>query len=100
MRPLTGIAIVLGAVLLLRTDRAVAQVPAPGAPTATTATPTPPVDSVKLELIRAVLAQTHAVDIMFQSMEAALPMQRAANPNIPAAFRDRFARRSLEPFDE
>ena len=87
MRVLVRLVIGLGIVVLGQSDRAIAQAPAPR-PAASAAAPS--VDPVKLPLIRAVLTQTHAVDIMFQSMQAAVPMQRAANPAIPAVFWDRF----------
>jgi Uncharacterized protein conserved in bacteria len=87
MRVLVRIAIGLGMVVLGQSNRAVAQVPA-SLPAA--AAPAPAVDPAKLALIRDVLTQTHAVDLMFQSMQAAVPMQRAANPAIPAVFWDRF----------
>ena len=63
--------------------RVVAQVPAPQ-------TPGSAVDPAKLQLIQAVLEESHTVDLMVQAMQAAAPMQRAANPAIPAAFFDRF----------
>jgi hypothetical protein len=63
--------------------RVVAQLPAPpGA--------VPAADPVKLQLIHAVLTESRTVDLMLQSMQAAAPAQRAANPAIPAAFFDRF----------
>jgi hypothetical protein len=83
MRVLARIALVLCIFVPGRSVRAVAQVSAPpGA--------VPAADSVKLRLIRAVLTESHAVELMLQSMQAAAPAQRAANPGIPAAFWDRF----------
>jgi uncharacterized protein len=48
------------------------------------------VDSVKAALIRQLLARTGAADQAIAAMEAMLPAQRAANPQIPAVFWDRF----------
>lgn len=64
-------------------DRAVGQLPGQS-PVA------PAVDSVKLRLIREVLKQSHAMDMVVQGMEAGATAQRAANPQIPAEFWDRF----------
>src|SRR3954468_22374034 len=83
MRVLARVALILCVFVPGRSVRAVAQVPAP--PGAVSA-----VDPVKLQLIRDVLTESHAVDLMFQSMQAATPAQRAANPGIPPAFWDRF----------
>lgn len=61
------------------------------APTLSAQTPAkPPRDSVKVAIIRDLIAQTHAVDQALAAMETALPSQRAANPNIPPIFWDRF----------
>lgn len=60
------------------------------AQTTTSPGATPPVDTVKRQLIRAVLTESHAVDLMLQGMQAAMSSQRAANPAIPPAFWDRF----------
>lgn len=83
MRVLPRIALTLAILAPSQSDRAIAQGVAPAAAA-------PAVDPVKLQLIRAVLTETHSVDLMFQSVEGGLPMQRAANPRIPAAFWDRF----------
>jgi uncharacterized protein len=48
-----------------------------------------PRDSVKIALIRQILAETHAGDQAMVAIETSLPMQRAANPRIPAVFWDR-----------
>ena len=97
MRALVRIVVVLAIVVPSQSQRAAAQVPAPP-PEA--AAPTPAIDPVKLPLIRAVLTQTHAVDLMFQSMQAAVPMQRTANPRVPAAFWDRFIATARERQDD
>src|SRR3954468_2707861 len=83
MRVLARVALILCVFVPGRSVRAVAQVPAP--PGAVSA-----VDPVKLQLIRALLTESHAVDLMLQAMQAATPAQRAANPGIPPAFWDRF----------
>jgi hypothetical protein len=48
-----------------------------------------PRDSTKVAVIRQLLVQTHAGDQAILAMETSLPMQRAANPRIPAIFWDR-----------
>jgi uncharacterized protein len=93
MRFLARIALLVCICVLGRPVRAVAQIPA-------TAGAVSSVDSTKLQLIRAVLAESHAVDLMYQSMQAAAPAQRAANPAIPAAFFDRFLAAVRERKDE
>ena len=47
-------------------------------------------DSAKVTLIRQLLDETHAIDLAVTAMETSLPVQRAANPRIPAIFWDRF----------
>ena len=47
-------------------------------------------DSQKAVVIRRLLEVTHAADQMTTAIETSLPMQRAANPKIPAVFWDRF----------
>jgi hypothetical protein len=64
------------AVLLLAVPVASAQTPAP--------------DLRKAAVIHQILEEIHAADQMIAVMEAALPAQRAALPNIPAVFWDRF----------
>lgn len=83
MRILARIALVLCILVPGGAVRAIAQAPAsPGA--------APAVDAAKLQLIRSVLAESHAVDLMLQSMQNGAAAQRAANPAIPAVFWDRF----------
>lgn len=48
------------------------------------------VDSVKADLIRQLLARTGAADQAIAAMEAMIPAQRVANPQVPAVFWDRF----------
>ena len=73
LHSLLGTALV---VLLLVTPMASAQTPAP--------------DARKLAVIHQILEEIHAADQMIVVMEATLPAQRAALPNIPAVFWDRF----------
>lgn len=47
-------------------------------------------DSVKWALLQELLLQTRAVDQAMTAMETTVPVQRAANPEIPAVFWDRF----------
>jgi hypothetical protein len=82
LRLTVTIAVALGITLAGTPARAVAQATAPAA--------TPAPDSAKLQLIHEVLTQSHVVDLMLQTMEMSAPAQRAANPQIPAAFWDRF----------
>ena len=89
MRVPARITLVLCVLALGWSARVSAQVPAPTPDVSA-------VDSVKLQLIRAVLVETHASDLMFRSMQAALPAQRAANPAIPAAVWDRFLAAAVE----
>ena len=49
-----------------------------------------PPDSAKVAIIRQLLDETHAIDLAVTAMETSLPVQRAANPRIPAVFWDRF----------
>lgn len=51
-------------------------------------------DTVKIALIRQVIAATHAADQTVLAIETSLPAQRASNPRIPAVFWDRFAERA------
>lgn len=50
--------------------------------------------SEKERIIRRILEVTRTADAMLVTMEAALPTQRASNPNIPAVFWDRFIARA------
>ena len=83
MRVLVRIALMLCISVPGRSVRVIAQNPAPSSAV-------PAVDSVKLRLIGAVLKESHAVDIMLQSLEAWSSSQRTANPAIPPVFWDRF----------
>ena len=83
MRLPVSVALALGIALASAPIHAHAQAPAP-----TAAAPAP--DSAKLRLIHVVLTESHVVDLMLQTMETAAPAQRAANPQIPAEFWDRF----------
>jgi len=83
MRDLARGAVVLCIIALTQPTRVIAQTSAPPSSA-------PAMDPVKLQLINAVLKESHMVDLMVQAMQAAAPMQRAANPAIPAAFFDRF----------
>jgi uncharacterized protein len=47
-------------------------------------------DAQKVALIREILAVTHAADQVVMAIETSVPIQRAANPRIPAVFWDRF----------
>ena len=49
-----------------------------------------PRDAAKVAVIREILTMTRAADQAIFAMETSLPAQRAANPNIPAVFWDRF----------
>jgi hypothetical protein len=49
-----------------------------------------PTDTAKLALLRQIISQSHAAELAVSAMEASLPAQRAAHPEIPAAFWDRF----------
>jgi len=49
-----------------------------------------PRDSANVALIRQLLDETHTLDHTMAAMEANISAQRAANPNMPAAFWDRF----------
>ena len=51
---------------------------------------TPALDARKAAVIHQILEEIHAADQMIAVMEATLPAQRAALPNIPAVFWDRF----------
>jgi len=93
MRIPVRITLVLCIAILGRSASAIAQASTPPATA-------PAVDSIKLQLIRAILTETHGVDLMVQSIEAAAPAQRAANPAIPAAFWDRFLTATRERKDE
>lgn len=83
MRDLVSSVLLLCIITIGQPARVVAQVSAP--PDAA-----PAVDSAKLQLIKALLTESHTIDLMLQAIEAAAPAQRAANPAIPAAFFDRF----------
>lgn len=83
MRLTAPIAIALGITLIGAPARVFAQATAPSATA-------PAADSAKLQLIHEVLTQSHVVDLMLQTMEMSAPAQRAANPQIPAEFWDRF----------
>ena len=52
------------------------------------------VSSAKMALIRRILALTNAGDLTISAMEAAIPAQRAANPQIPAQFWTEFSARA------
>lgn len=54
----------------------------------------PPVSPAKVTLIRRILQLTNAGDLTLSAMEAALPAQRAANPQIPAEFWTEFSARA------
>jgi len=60
------------------------------APRAQTPAAAPVRDSTKQLLIHELLTLTRAVDLAVASMEAAVPVQKASNPRIPAIFWDRF----------
>jgi hypothetical protein len=47
-------------------------------------------DSVKLRLIRQLLAKVRVTDQALQAMEQQIPAQRAVNPRVPPEFWDRF----------
>lgn len=49
-----------------------------------------PTDTAKLALLREIIKQAHAAELAVSAMEASLPAQRAAHPEIPAVFWDRF----------
>ena len=55
-----------------------------------------PVDPEKGQLIRQFLDMTHAADQIVVAIEASIPVQRAANPRIPAVFWDRFLAQARE----
>lgn len=50
--------------------------------------------SEKERIIRRILEVTRTADAMLVTMEAALPAQRASNPNVPPIFWDRFIARA------
>lgn len=50
----------------------------------------------KVALIRQILDATHAADQLLTAMEASVAAQRTGNPQIPAAFWDRFLTRARE----
>jgi len=52
--------------------------------------PAPGGDSTKAVLIHQLLGMTHSVDMAITTIENAIPVQKAANPRIPAVFWDRF----------
>ena len=52
------------------------------------------VSSAKMALIRRILVLTNAGDLTISAMEAAIPAQRAANPQIPAEFWTEFSARA------
>lgn len=54
----------------------------------------PPVSPAKVALIRRILQLTNAGDLTLSAMEAAMPAQRAANPQIPAEFWTEFSARA------
>jgi uncharacterized protein len=54
----------------------------------------PPLSPAKVTLIRRILQLTNAGDLTLSAMEAALPAQRAANPQIPAEFWTEFSVRA------
>lgn len=61
------------------------------------------VDSTKVAVIRELLEFTKAGELMLQTMEAAIPAQRLANPRVPDIFWEEFAagaRRELPGFIE
>ena len=51
---------------------------------------TTPAETEKIDVIRKILDVTHAADLALGAIEAAVPVQRASNPRIPAVFWDRF----------
>lgn len=70
----------LGAAMLLVASTTRAQSPATSAGA----------DSVKMRLVHELMTASHVVDNMMNVMHDGLPMQRAANPQVPAEFWDRF----------
>ena len=54
---------------------------------------TAPADSAKAGLIRQALQLTRAAELAIAAMETAIPVQRAANPQIPGEFWDEFTAR-------
>lgn len=54
------------------------------------------VDSAKATVIRRLLEVTHVADQMILTMESTLPAQRAAMPNVPGVFWDRFLARARD----
>lgn len=80
MRRLTGILIVSLALGTL-----------PGGPVAAQSAAAE--DSAKAATVRHLLQQTNAAQLMVSGMETILPAQRAANPQVPAAFWDAFMAR-------
>ena len=61
------------------------------------------VDSTKVAVIRELLELTKSAELMLQTMEAAIPAQRLANPRIPNIFWEEFAagaRRQMPRFVE
>jgi len=55
--------------------------------------PTHAADSVKAATVRRLLQLTGSTEAVLRSMEVVIPAQRAANPQIPAAFWDAFIAR-------
>lgn len=86
MRILVRIALVLCLLVPAASGRAIAQ----------STTSAPAMDTVKRQLLRTMVTESHVVDLMLQSMQAGMASQRAANPAIPPAFWDRFLAAALE----
>ena len=51
-------------------------------------------DSSKVAAIRPLLERTRVAEVILEAMEAAVPAQRAANPEIPDVFWEEFTRRA------
>lgn len=80
MHALRRVLVLAAVTIVVNSARATAQ--GPGTPL--------PRDSAKVAIIRQLLKQMHAVDVAVSAMELQIPAQRAANPQIPTVFWDRF----------
>jgi len=86
MKLMTRLSILTASVVALSGGLAAAQSPATAAS----------VDPAKRAAIFRIMELTNAADQVIRTMEAGMPAQRAANPQIPAAFWDRFMKRAKE----